>query len=247
MEYLLTAIFLIVAFLALVTIRLVVIFEYQRGLLYRQGKFIQVVQPGMRWIFRPLETVQRIDIRKNYVTIPAQELLTADNVSIKVSVAAAYHVIDPYKAAIQTQNCHESLYLVLQINIRDAVGALTVEELLPKRAEIGQIVLESSREKAAELGLELSLVSIKDIMFPGELKNIFAQVVNAKMQGLAVLEKARGESAALRNLANTEQLFETHPHLMQMRLLQTLENQTGKNVIILPAELMATLNRQKEK
>jgi regulator of protease activity HflC (stomatin/prohibitin superfamily) len=231
----------------LLTIRQETVYEYQRGLLYRRGKFVRVLEPGAKWIFRPFEFVQRIDIRTNYVTIPGQEVLTADNVSIKVSVAAAYQVTDPYKAATHAQNFHEALYLVLQINIRDAIGALTVEELLAKRATVGQTVFENSQEKAAEIGLKLSLVSIKDIMFPGELKTIFAQVVNARQQGLAVLEKARGESAALRNLANTAQLFENHPHLMQMRLLQTLESQAGKNVIILPTELMSALNQQKEK
>lgn len=248
MEYLLTLLLSLALVLVLsILIRPVTIFEHQRGLLYRRGKFIRILEPGARWIFRPWETVQQVDIRLKHITLSGQEILTKDNISLKISLAAAYRVADPYKALTQSQNYEEALYLMLQIHLRDVIGTLLVEELLSKRAEIGNILLEKGREPACELGLELSLVNIKDIMFPGDLKAIFAQVVQAKMQGLAALEKARGESAALRNLANTEQLFANHPHLMQLRLLQTLETQAGKNLVILPTEWMTTLNRQKEK
>jgi regulator of protease activity HflC (stomatin/prohibitin superfamily) len=87
-------------------------------------------------------------------------------------------------------------------------------------------------DKAAELGIELSLVGIKDIMFPGDLKAIFAQVVNARKEGLATLERARGETAALRHLANAAKLLESNPALMQLRLLQALGEQPGNTVVL---------------
>jgi regulator of protease activity HflC (stomatin/prohibitin superfamily) len=85
------------------------------------------------------------------------------------------------------------------------------------------------------------MVSIKDISFPGELRNTFAQVVNARKEGLAALERARGESAALRNLANAAHLLDEHPNLQHLRLLQTLERQGGNTVVILPPEAGAAL------
>jgi regulator of protease activity HflC (stomatin/prohibitin superfamily) len=203
--------------------RRVTIFEHERGLLYRQGKFVRILAPGSHGFFGPLHSASKVDVRLRYVTITGQEVLTSDNIGIRISLAASYQIEDPYKAVHQSAHCHEALYLILQLALRDLVGALAVDDLLAKRQEISQALLEQTAGKAAELGLKLELVSIKDIMFPGELKNIFAQVVNARKEGLAALERARGESAALRNLANAAQLFEGHPHLWQMRALQALE------------------------
>jgi len=145
-------------------------------------------------------------------------------------------VTDPYLAFVKVVNYHEALYLQIQMNLRDIVGSLPIDDLLAKREEIGKLLLERSTSKAAEMGIELGFVNVKDIMFPGELKNIFAQVVNARKEGLAALEKARGESASLRNLANAAGLLDKNPNLMQLRLLQSLEKNSGNTVVILPAD-----------
>src|SRR4030067_2173938 len=97
------------------------------------------------------------------------------------------------------------------------------------------MLLGSSKDKASELGVELLAVNIKDIMFPGELKNIYAQVVNARNEGLAALERARGESAALRNLANAAKLMENNPALFQLRLLQAVGSNSGNTIILSPS------------
>lgn len=238
MEYALYAIFAIIlaAILVSVFLRRAVIYEYQRGLLFRNGKCVATLGPGMHYIFRPSTHLQVIDIRLIHVTLPGQEILSADNVGLKVSLAAGYKVADPYLAVTRVVKFSDALYLLLQMNLRDVVGSLAIDDLLVKREEIGKILLERSAHQAAEMGLELQFANIKDIMFPGELKNIFAQVVNARKEGLAALEKARGESAALRNLANAASLFENNPNLMQLRLLQSLEKNSGNTVVILPAD-----------
>ena len=177
------------------------------------------------------------------MTIPGQELLSADNVSLKISLAAAYQVTDPYLATNQVVDYQGALYLLLQLNVRDLIGALEVDELIAKRGEIGKLLLEQSAPQAAELGLQLILVNIKDIMFPGELKTIFAQVVNARKAGLATLERACGESAALRNLANAAKLLDDNPGLSQLRLYQLLENTAGNTVVFLPGESKAALEK----
>jgi len=209
------------------------IFEHQRGLLYRNGKFVAVLPPGRHTYFSSGAVVQIIDVREQFVTLPGQEVLTADNIGLKVSLAAGFKVTDPFLAFNQTASYQQALYLILQLNLRDVVGSMAVDDLLSKREEIGKLVFEKSARKAADLGLELSLVNIRDIMFPGELKNIFAQIVNARKEGLAALERARGESAALRNLANAAKLLDGNPNLRQLRLLQTLENKSGNTIVVL--------------
>lgn len=233
--FIIAAIFFLVLAAALL-VRRSVIYEYQRGLLFKSGRYVSTLGPGAHIYFRPTHHLQLVDVRLLNVTIPGQEVLSADNVSIKISLAASYKVTDPYLAANKVVNVHEALYLLLQMNLRDVVGSLAIDDLLAKREEIGKQLLERSAAKAAEMGLELQFVNIKDIMFPGELKNIFAQVVNARKEGLAALEKARGETAALRNLANAANLLENNPSLMQLRVIQSLEKNSGNTVVLLPGD-----------
>jgi regulator of protease activity HflC (stomatin/prohibitin superfamily) len=231
MPYLLFIPFILLLFVPF-TVGHCVIQEHQRGLLYRRGKFTRILEPGEHWYFRPGHTYTRVDIRIQNATIPGQEVLSADNVSLRVSLAVSYRVADPHLAVNRVVSYHEAIYLLVQLNLRDLVGALPIEELLAKRAEIGKTLFETSKEKAAQIGLELLSANIKDIMFPGDLKNIFAQVVNARHEGLAALERARGESAALRNLANAAKLLENNPELSRLRFLQLLENKGGNTVVV---------------
>jgi regulator of protease activity HflC (stomatin/prohibitin superfamily) len=209
-----------------------VIFEYERGVVYRQGKFHRVLQPGGYWLYARLEKMQKIDIRARFITIPGQDVLTSDNISIKVSLAVNFSVDDPFKAITSSFNYSESLYSILQLEVRDLFGATPIDELLVNRKQIGAALYEKSKEKAMGLGLVLLSADIKDIMLPGDLKNIFAQIVNARNEGLAALERARGESASLRNLANAAKLLENNPALLQLRILQSLESKSGNTLVL---------------
>lgn len=214
-------------------IRRVVIFEFQNGLLYRNGRYVRTLKPGQYWYLHQWYSIQKVEMREINVTIPGQELLTSDNISLKISAAVGYKVADPYLAINSAVSYQESLYQTVQLNLRDVVASSGVDELLAKRAEIGKALFDKTSEKTAALGLQLLLVEIKDVMFPGELKNVFAQVVNAKKEGLAALERARGESTALRNLANAAKLFENNPDLRQLRLFQVLEKKNGNAVVLI--------------
>lgn len=249
MEFIPTLIVLALAVtgLALVfNLRTVIVFEYQRGLLYRNGKFASLLEPGRHTHFAWNSEIKKIDIRVQYVTLAGQEVLSADNIGMKISLAASYKVTDPQLSINQVADFREALYLILQLDLRDVVGSLPVDDLLAKREEIGKAVFDRSVQKAADLGLELSMVNIKDIMFPGDLKNIFAQVVNARKEGLAALERARGESAALRNLANAARLLDGNPNLRLLRLLQTLENKSGNTIVLLGDSLPILQKREAE-
>lgn len=234
-----TTLILIILFLMLLAVVLfslfvqrVIVYEHERGLLYQNGKFQRVLPPGMHWLMRATQTVHKIDVRTRSVTIPGQEILSSDNISLKVSLAVTYRIADPFQAINSSVNFAEELYLLLQTGLRDLVGAEAIDDLLAKRKQLGDLLFDGSKERAATLGLELLSVSLKDIMFPGELKNIFAQVVNARKEGLAALERARGESAALRNLANSAKLLEENPALYNLRVLQTIGSSSDNTIIL---------------
>ena len=220
------------AWIAKQATRLVTIYEYERGLRYVRGRFAGVLDAGIYWEVRPFTTVQKIDTRPLFVSITGQEVLSSDGVALKVSLAARYRVTDPETATNKVQSYQDSLYLELQLALRQAVGGTPIEELLGRREEIGKRLLDVAAPKAAAMGLELLEVEIKDITFPGELKKIFTQVVKARQEGLAALERARGETAALRNLANAARQVERNPHLMQLRLLQVLGQSSGNTLVL---------------
>lgn len=223
---------LFVGLMYALNIRQYIVMEYERGLFYRHGKFQHILPAGRHWYNRLIHTIYKVDMRARAVSIIGQEVLSSDNVGIKISLAATFKLEDPYRAINEMGNYQEALYLALQLQLRDLVASLPIDDLLAKRKEIAETLFETAKPKAAELGVALLSVGIKDIMFPGELKNIFAQVVNARKEGLAALERARGESAALRNLANTAKLLENNPALLQLRLLQALNTSSGSTLVL---------------
>ena len=124
-----------------------------------------------------------------------------------------------------------TLYAELQQGLRTAVSTSEIEALLAKRGEIGPQILAQCQPAAERLGLVLEQVAVRDLTFPGDLKKLFTQVVKARQEGLAILERARGETAALRNLANAAALVERNPQLLQLRALQVAEQQQTATLV----------------
>lgn len=233
MQYLILALLVVVAIIILkLTIKRITILEYERGVKYVRGKFRKIVEPGQYWYLPFFSIIQKIDIRPRFVSITGQEVLSSDGVTLKVSLAANYQLSDPNIAINKVQNYQEALYLELQLALREIIGSANIDTILENRNDLSQKLMEITKTRIQELGLKLISVNLKDIMFPGQLKQIFAQVVNARKEGLAALEKARGETAALRNLANAAKMIESNPNLMQIRLLQSLGGSSGNTLIL---------------
>jgi regulator of protease activity HflC (stomatin/prohibitin superfamily) len=215
-----------------VGVRRLTVLEYEKGLKYTRGKFRSVLNPGQYWYMPFFTVIQKLDVRPRFVSIAGQEVLSSDGVTLKVSLAANYEITDPRIAINSVQSFQEALYLELQLALRAIVGAADIDTVLSGRNELSQKLMQIAEPKITSLGLKLLSVDLKDIMFPGKLKEIFAQVVHAKKEGLATLEKTRGETAALRNLANAAKLLEGNPNLMQLRLLQTVGGASGNTLIL---------------
>jgi len=143
-------------------------------------------------------------------------------------------VIDPVKAAHETQNWQGDFYNAAQLALRAVVGGVAVEALLNQRLEIGAQLLARVQPEGAKIGIHVLAVEVKDVMFPADLKRAFAEVLKAKQEGHAALERARGESAALRNLANAARVLEGNPALMNLRWMQTVTAaQNAGNTLVL--------------
>jgi regulator of protease activity HflC (stomatin/prohibitin superfamily) len=226
---------LAVVLIAVLLARMVVtttVFEFERGLRFSRGRFTGVLGPGIYRHLSATTRIHKVDTRPAQVAVAGQEVLSADGIAVKASVAATYRVVDPERAVLGSAQYQTAIYTEVQLALRSVLAALPVEELLARRGELSAELRAIAAGRLVPLGVELQEAAIRDLTLPGELKKIFSQVVRARQEGLASLEKARGETAALRNLANAAQLIERNPHLMQLRLLQVLAQQPGNTVVL---------------
>jgi regulator of protease activity HflC (stomatin/prohibitin superfamily) len=196
--------------------------EGYAGLLYHNGKFVEVLAPGRHVRWGRNFTLNAQDTRKTTLSVPSQEILTADNVSLKFSLAVTHQMIDPAKAAHETQYWQAELYNSAQLALRTVISGFAVEALLTQRTAIGAQLVALMQPEVFKIGINVLAVEVKDVIFPADLKRAFAETLKAKQEGQAALERARGETAALRNLANAARVLDGNPALMNLRLVQSL-------------------------
>lgn len=223
---------IVVLLLARIFVSVITVHDYERGLRYRRGRFSGLVDPGTHVILPPLSEIRVLDGRPGFMAIEGQEVLTADGVALKVSLAARYVVGDPVAAISNDQSYLRALHLELQLALRDVLSAGTIDDVLASRAKIGPAVSDACASKLARVGIELLSVDVRDLMVPGELKRLFAGVVAARKDGEATLERVRAETAALRNLANAGRLVEDNPGLLQLRMLQQVGSSSGNTIML---------------
>lgn len=159
-------------------------------------------------------------------------MLSSDGVTLKASLAAGFEVADPNVAINKNANYRCALYLTPQMAQREIVGKERIDDLVQNRSAIGAKLMELTSTKVSDYGLKLRLADVKGIMFPGEMKKAFSQVVKAQKEGQAALERARGETAGLRDLANAARMIDDNPNLLSLRALQSL-TEAGGNTLVL--------------
>jgi regulator of protease activity HflC (stomatin/prohibitin superfamily) len=230
--------------------RTVVVHEYERGLLYRNGKFAELLPPGRygHWIWERLWEhwqIDRVDIRETSQTVEAQEVLTADKIGVRVTLIAQFRVADPVAARHAVGDYHAQLYQDLQLTLREAITGRTLEELLNERDVLSGRIQADVAPRAAKYGIELTRVGVKDMILPGPVRALFLQEVEAEHKGRASLVAARHEVAAARARANTAKLLQENPHILRLQELETLAQLASKagNVLVLPG-LQSLLSRE---
>ncbi len=200
------------------------------ALLIVDGKFTRLLEPGVHvfWKFQRTLKAETIDRRVQAMEVSGQEILTRDKVSLRVNLTALWQVSDAVKARSELQNFVEFVYKELQFALREAVGARTLDELLGAKGALDREIEVSARERIEQHGIALASVGIKDVILPGEMKEIFNRVVEAEKAAQANLIKRREETAATRSLLNTARLMEENPTLLRLKELETLEKVTEK-------------------
>jgi regulator of protease activity HflC (stomatin/prohibitin superfamily) len=240
-----TALLLVVGFAVVVilvigaTVSLVTVHDYERGLRYSRGRFRGLVTAGSYVVFKPLAEIRVLDARPGDLTIDGQEILLADGTTVKISLVARHVLGDAVTAVTGDRDAWRSLYLTLQLRLREVVAGQTLDQVLASRTEIGPAIRERAASSVSVLGLELLSVDVRDVTVTGELRRAFASVVAARKEAEAALERVRGETAALRNLANAGRMVEDNPALLQLRLLQQLGGTSGNTLMVNVADGVA--------
>ena len=224
----------------------VIVREYERGLYYRDGKFIELLPPGryVHWIWETYQ-IDCVDIREVSHTIEGQEILTSDKIGVRVTLIAQFKVVDPVVARHTVGDYYGQLYQDLQLTLRESITGRTLEDLLKDRDILSGKIQEDVAARAKKYGIELTRVGVKDMVLPGAVRAVFLQEVEAELKGRASLVAARHEVAAARARANTAKLLQENPNLMRMQELETLAQLASKsgNVLIIPG-LQAMLGRE---
>lgn len=214
-----------------------VIFEYERGILYRDGKKERLLEPGRYryWWYERVE-IHKVSLRQMSQVLPGQEILTSDRIEVRVSLIVQYRVLDPEKAMLSVENYIEQLYQELQLALREVIARRSLEEVLDKRAEMASELMDIARETVQAYGVELNRVGTRDIVLPREVRTMMMQEIQADREGRADLVRARHEVAAARARANTAKILAENPEVSRLQELDALINLAGKqgNVVLLP-------------
>lgn len=237
--------FLIVApfFIVLISIRQVN--QFEKGVRFQLGKFLDVMEPGWRLVWPIVNTWQKVDIRVKAVDVPDQEAITNDNVSARVNAVIYYRVADAKKAVIEVEDFFFAVSQMAQTTMRNVVGETSLDDLLSKRNEVADNI-QSIIDKATDpWGIKVEAVELKDIVLPQEMKRVIAKQAEAERERRAIIIRAAGEKAAAENMALAAKRLSSAAGGMHLRTLQTVnEVSADKNntvIFVTPIEVLRAL------
>ena len=200
------------------------------GLLYVDGKLTASLEPGAHafWTYGPAVKVEVVDLRVKTLDVQGQEILTRDKVSLRVNLTATYRFVDAEKAVRAAKDPLDHLYKEIQFGLRAAVGTRTLDALLEDKSVIDRIVAERVGERFADIGIAVDSVGVKDIILPGDMKDLLGKVVEAEKAAQANVIRRREETNATRSLLNTAKVMESNAVALRLKELETLEKVTEK-------------------
>ncbi len=207
-----------------------VVENHEAGLLMVEGRLVERLGSGRHayWTVGRKVAVTRLDLRPQAVEITAQEMLTKDRISLRVTLTALRRIVDPERAVAALADMDGWLYRLIQLAIREAVASRTLDEVLAAKGALDAELRASVRERIAESGIEVLELGVKDVILPGEIRELVNKVVEAERTAKANLIRRQEETAATRSLLNTAKLMEDNPLLLRLKELESLERLVEK-------------------
>jgi regulator of protease activity HflC (stomatin/prohibitin superfamily) len=208
--------------------------EYERGVIFRLGRLVGVRGPGLFLVWPPVERMVRIDLRVVTMDVPAQEVITRDNVTLKVSAVLYFMVIDPGKAVVNIADYFRATMQIAQTNVRSVLGQVELDTVLSDRARLNSEIQQIIDEQTEPWGVKVTIVEIKDVELPQQMQRAMARQAEAEREKRAKIIHAEGEFLASQQLAQAADVIAHEPVTLQLRYLQTLtEVASEKNSTIL--------------
>ena len=243
MDYLFWFIVIIVVVILLRSI--VQIDEYERGVKFSKGKFSKIMQPGWNLVLPIFESYKKIDIRTKVVDVPEQDVITKDNVSVRINAVIYYKIFDASKAILEVENFYYAVSQLAQTTMRNVVGSVSLNELLGEREKISVEICKIIDEATDPWGIKVENVELKDVSLPEEMKRVIARAAEAEREKEEILTKAKGEVEASKNLAIAAETMSSTPGAMHLRTLSTINDissdQSNTIIFCLPIEVLEAI------
>jgi len=236
---------------AIIFISIKQINEYQRGVMYTFGKYTGTKMPGWRLVIPVFQNMIKVDIRTKAVDVPNQDAITKDNVSIQINAVIYYKIKEADKSINAVENYYYAVSQLAQTTMRNAVGEVTLDELLKNRDAIANRI-ETIVDKASDpWGIEVDTVELKDILLPADLKRTIAKEAEAERERRAVIIKAEGEVMAAANMTKAARMLSEAPGALHLRTLQSINDissdQSNTTIWMLPLEVLRALEGMAER
>jgi regulator of protease activity HflC (stomatin/prohibitin superfamily) len=237
---LITTILGVVVVIILISIRQVN--QYQRGVKFLLGKYIQTIEPGWRIVLPIIQSMTKVDIRVKAVDVPFQEAITKDNISAKINAVIYYKVADAAKAILEVENFWFAVSQLAQTTMRNVVGELELDQLLANREAAAQKIKEIVDKATDPWGIKVESVELKDVILPDNMQRTIAKQAEAERERRSVIIKSEGELSAAQNLADAAQTLSSQPGALHLRTLSTLNDlssdQSNTVIFAVPLEIL---------
>ncbi len=200
-----------------------ILFEYQRAVVFRLGRVLDPAKgPGLIMVFWPVDRMVRVSLRLFVQDVPTQDVITIDNVSVKVNAVVYFRVVDPMKAVLEVEDYYYATSQLCQTTLRSIVGQIELDELLAERDKINRQLQAVIDAQSDPWGIKVSLVEVKHVDLPDHMQRAMAKQAESERERRAKVIHAEGEFQAADKLRQAAAMIEKHPMAMQMRFLQTL-------------------------
>ena len=226
--------------------------EYERGVIFRLGRVLSAPKgPGVVLVFAPLDRIARISLRIETMEVPAQDVVTRDNVTLKVNAVIYFRIVDPIKAIIEVANYLYATSQLAQTTLRSVLGEVELDELLSQREKLNVRLQSVLDQHTGPWGMKVTMVEVKQVDLPESMIRAIARQAEAERERRAKIIHAEGEVGAAANLEKAAEMMARQPIAIQLRYLQTLvEIGTEKNTTVvfpLPMDILSNLSKLLEK
>jgi len=213
--------------------------EYERGVFFRLGRLLDTRGPGVVWKIPFVDQIVKVDLRTITLNIPPQEVITKDNVPVRVNAVAYFRIVEPKDAIVQVENFMVATSQIAQTTLRSVLGQHVLDELLSEREKINAILQAIIDEATGPWGIKVSIVEVKDVEIPSGMQRAMARQAEAERERRAKIINAEGEFQAAERLKDAAVVIEEHPIALQLRYLQTLLElgSSQSTTIVFPAPI----------